>query len=52
MVPRHLFLVGLELHNPLSHGCEIARHRLEQLRQLGRQRGGGRRDALRWLSAV
>jgi len=32
----HLFLVGLELLDPLHQGSEIARHRLERLGQLGR----------------
>ena len=47
IVAGHLFLAGLELLDPLSQGCEIARHRLEQLSQLRRRAGGGRRGALR-----
>jgi hypothetical protein len=38
---------SLELLDSLPHGCEIARHRLEQLHRFGRQGGGGRHDALR-----
>src|SRR5258707_7829777 len=47
IVAGQLSLARLELRDPLPHVCEIARHRLEQLRQLGRHWGGCRRDVLR-----
>jgi hypothetical protein len=53
-VAGHSLLAGLELLDAglepldlLPHAREIARHRLEQLRGVGRQGGGGRRDAFR-----
>jgi len=36
-----------QLLDSLLQSCEIARHRLEQLCQLGRGGGGGRRDVFR-----
>jgi hypothetical protein len=47
IVAGHLFLAGLELLYFLPQGCEIARHRLQHLRQLARRGGGGRRDVFR-----
>ena len=38
---------GLELLDLLPQACEIARHRLQQLRRVGRWGGGGRRDGFR-----
>ena len=43
IVTDQLFLPYLELFDRLPQGSEIARHRLELLRQIGRQGDGSRR---------
>ena len=47
IVARQLVLARLELVNPLLQACQITRHRLEQLGDLGRQRRGCRWRVLR-----